>query len=121
MDELKGPLHGLPVCIKDDTNVEGMDSTLGYAKNLYKPATDSAVLVKALKDLGAVPFCKTNVPQTLVSFASDNPIFGKTLNCNNPKMAPGGSSSGTGCLVGAGGAPFGTGTDVRHSSLTFIR
>lgn len=73
-----------------------MDSTLGYAKNLYKPATKSAILVQILMDLGAVPICKTNIPQTLVSFASDNPIFGETVNCLNKKLAPGGSSSGTG-------------------------
>jgi len=65
LPEPKGPLHGIPFCVKDDTNVEGLDTTLGYAKRLYKPATDTAVLVRTLVDLGAIPFCKTNVPQTL--------------------------------------------------------
>jgi Asp-tRNA(Asn)/Glu-tRNA(Gln) amidotransferase A subunit family amidase len=69
LPEVKGPLHGVPICIKDDFNVEGMDTTHGYAKRLYNPAPDSAVVVKILQDLGAVPFCKTNVPQTLFTYA----------------------------------------------------
>lgn len=89
-----------------------MDTTHGFAKRLYKPASESAVIVKILQDLGAVPFCKTNIPQTLFTFGSDNPVFGTTTNCHNNKLSPGGSSSGTGALVGAGGAPFGTGSDV---------
>jgi Asp-tRNA(Asn)/Glu-tRNA(Gln) amidotransferase A subunit family amidase len=52
--------------VKDDTNVEQLDTTLGYVKRLYQPAKENAVLVKTLMDLGAVPYCKTNVPQ--VSF-----------------------------------------------------
>lgn len=96
------PLHGLPVAIKEDHNVEGMDTTLGFAKNLYKPVKGSAVLVKILLKLGAVPFIKTNVPQSLYSNGSDNPIFGTTLNCLNTKLSPAGSSSGSACIVAAG-------------------
>lgn len=96
------PLHGLPVAVKDDHNVEGLDSTLGFAKNLYQPARESAALVKILLKLGAVPFAKTNVPQSLFSSGNDNPIFGSTLNAHNPDLAPGGSSSGSGCIVAAG-------------------
>jgi Asp-tRNA(Asn)/Glu-tRNA(Gln) amidotransferase A subunit family amidase len=89
-----------------------MDTTLELVKYLYKPAADSAVIVKVLQDLGAVPFCKTNVPQGIISISGTNPIFGTTTNAHNPKLSAGGSSAGTGALVGAGGAPFGTGTDV---------
>lgn len=96
------PLYGLPVAIKEDHDVEGMSTTLGFAKNLYKPVRESAVLVKILLNLGAIPFVKTNVPQSLFSNGSDNPIFGTTLNCLNVNLAPGGSSSGSACLVAAG-------------------
>jgi Asp-tRNA(Asn)/Glu-tRNA(Gln) amidotransferase A subunit family amidase len=65
MKEIKGPLHGLPISVKDNINVEGMDSTLGFAKFVHKPEATNANIVKALMDLGAVPFCKTNVPQSL--------------------------------------------------------
>lgn len=48
-------------------------------------------------------------------YGSDNPVFGLTRNATNPKLSPGGSSSGTGSLVGANGAMFGTGTDIGGS------
>lgn len=94
MGQTKGPLHGIPFCVKDDTNVEGMDSTCGFSALLYKPAVKSAVIVQVLESLGAIAFCRTNVPQSCLSIASENPIFGQTLNPLNKKLGPGGSSSG---------------------------
>lgn len=114
-EEIKGPLHGVPFCVKDDHDVKGMDSTLGCSKYLYQPVSSTAVVVKVLVDAGGIPFCKTNLPQTTMSGASDNPIFGTTVNPLNKALCPGGSSSGTGCLVKAGGAPFGTGSDIGGS------
>lgn len=111
----KGPLHGLPIAIKDDHDVEGMDSTIGFAKNLYKPASKNSVPVQILVDLGAIPFCKTNVPQTLASINSDNPIFGTTGNGLKNSASPGGSSGGSGSIVGAGGALVATGSDLAGS------
>ncbi|CAG7837851.1 unnamed protein product [Allacma fusca] len=52
---------------------------------------------------------------TLLNYASDNPVFGITTSCHNQKLGPGGSSSGTGALVGSLGAMFGTGTDIGGS------
>ena len=92
-----------------------MDSTLGMSINLYKAARDTCVVVKVLMDAGAIPFCKTNLSHTTISGASDNPIYGTTFNPHNKALSPGGSSSGTGCLVAAGGAPFGTGSDFGGS------
>ncbi|CAG7819687.1 unnamed protein product, partial [Allacma fusca] len=93
-----------------------MDSTLGYSKLLYHAARNSAVIVKTFEDLGAVPFCKTNVPQTLASIGSDNPIFGETLNPLNTHLAPGGSTSGTACMVAAGALKVGLATDIGGSA-----
>ena len=115
LQELKGPLHGVPFCVKDDHDIIGMDTTLGYSQNVYRPANRTATIVEVLMDLGAVPYCKTNVPQTLMSFGSDNPVFGTTLNPLNKLLSPGGSSSGSACLVGARGVPFATGTDAAGS------
>ena len=92
-----------------------MDTVIGYSKNLNKPRTESAVLVRVFMDLGAVPFCKTNVPQTCNSFGSHNPIYGTTLNGLNKSLCPGGSSSGTAALVAGGGVLFGTGGDTGGS------
>ena len=64
-----------------------------------------------MKDLGANPFCLTNVPQTMLSFGSSNPIYGMTTNPHDKKRGPGGSSSGEGAILGYGGSILGLGTD----------
>lgn len=61
-----GPLHGVPVTLKDQFNVEGVDSTLGYVGRCFKPASEDAVLVKMLKSMGAVITAKTNLPQSIM-------------------------------------------------------
>ncbi|XP_035704704.1 vitamin D3 hydroxylase-associated protein [Folsomia candida] len=111
LENIKGPLHGIPFCVKDDTAVIGMDSSCGLSRLLFKPAKESAVLVQIIENLGAIAFCRTNLPQSCLSIGSDNPIFGQTLNPLNKRLGPGGSSSGTAALVGAGGCHFGIGTD----------
>jgi Asp-tRNA(Asn)/Glu-tRNA(Gln) amidotransferase A subunit family amidase len=62
----KGPLHGVPISLKDQFNVKCYDTTLGYTSKAFKPAKDDAVLVKILKKLGAVIICKTNLPQSIM-------------------------------------------------------
>ncbi len=59
--------------------------------------------------MGGVIFAKTNVPQSLFAYACDNLIFGKTLNPKNLKLSPGGSSGGSGAILGGGGVVFATG------------
>ena len=76
----KPPLHGVPVSLKDQFGVKGYDSTLGCAKFVNEPYTDDCNLVKCLRAAGAIPFVKTNVPQTMISTEATNPIFGITKN-----------------------------------------
>ncbi|VUC35351.1 unnamed protein product [Clonostachys rosea] len=111
-----GPLHGLPVSIKDSFRVIGSQSTLGIVSFLNKePATSNSVLVDMLIELGSVIYVKTNVPQTLATVDSENNIFGRTLNPWNTMLGPGGSSGGEGALVAFRGSPLGVGTDVGGS------
>ncbi|KAG6005574.1 hypothetical protein E4U21_007833 [Claviceps maximensis] len=111
-----GPLHGLPVSIKDSFCVEGVQSTLGYVAFLKKPAaTANSALVNMLIDLGAVLYTKTNIPQTMMTADSVNNIFGRTLNPNNTKLTAGGSSGGEGALVALRGSIMGVGTDIAGS------
>jgi fatty acid amide hydrolase len=115
METVKGPLHGLPISVKEQIGVKGTDSTLGFAKYVFQPSATDAPIVAALKDLGAIPFCKTNVPQSLLTYGCGNPIFGETVNCLNSKLSPGGSSGGEACLIAGGGSVLGIGTDVGGS------
>lgn len=64
--QIKGPLHGIPVTVKDQFNVKGVDTTLGYVGRSFAPATEDAVLVQMLKDMGAIVLAKTNLPQSIM-------------------------------------------------------
>ncbi|KAH0359955.1 amidase, partial [Aureobasidium melanogenum] len=109
------PLHGLPISLKDSFKIPGFDSTIGMTYFANKPATEYSALPKLLLDLGAVLYCKTNVPQTMMTADSDNNVFGRTLNPSNLKLTAGGSSGGEGALVAMRGSVLGIGTDIAGS------
>ena len=71
--------------------------------------------VQMIKELGGVPFCLTNIPQTMLSYGSSNPIYGATTNPYDTKRSPGGSSSGEAALLAQGGSILGVGSDVGGS------
>ncbi|PMD63931.1 general amidase-like protein [Hyaloscypha bicolor E] len=110
-----GPLHGVPVSLKDSFNVVGFDSSIGIASLTGKPAKENALLVDILLEQGAVLYCKTNIPQTLMALDSDNNVFGRVLNPRNKLATAGGSSGGEGALVAMRGSVLGVGTDVGGS------
>ncbi|KAK0919305.1 hypothetical protein LTS16_003234 [Friedmanniomyces endolithicus] len=111
-----GPLHGLPVSIKDSFNVKGIPSTIGYVSFLdHGPAKDDAALVKVLLAQGAVLYTKTNVPQSLMIGDSENNVFLRVLNPNKLLLGAGGSSGGEGALLAMKGSPIGVGTDIAGS------
>ena len=114
--EILGPLHGLPVSVKDTFNIKGVDSSIGIAALAFKPATSNALLVDLLLKAGAVIHCKTNIPQTLSALDSINNVFGRTLNpLDRNSLTAGGSSGGEGVLVAMRGSIMGVGTDVGGS------
>ncbi|KAL2798616.1 amidase [Aspergillus keveii] len=111
-----GPLHGLPISVKDLFMVEGEASTIGFVSYLARPpATHNSVLIQMLLDAGAILFCKTNVPQRLFVCESRNNVFGTTLNPHRLSLTSGGSSSGEGALVGFRGSLLGAGSDIGGS------
>lgn len=109
------PLAGFPVSVKDTHNIKGYDSTIGYTANAFKPALKDAPIIRLLKDAGAVPFVKTNVPYTMLSFECYNDLWGHTQNPHVKGYAPGGSTGGESCLLAYGGSRIGVGTDVAGS------
>lgn len=113
---IAGPLHGVPITIKESLDVAGYDSTMGFESRVGKPAAHDAVVVAAARRAGAILLGKTNVPQTLLSpLETTNYIWGATPNPWNLARAAGGSSGGEAAALAAGLSPAGIGTDVGGS------
>ena len=111
-----GPLHGLPVSVKDSFNVKGYQTIMGYAAFASNsPATNNSGIVGILLQAGAVIHVKTNVPQTMMSADTENNIFGRTLNSNKLSLTAGGSTGGEGALLKMRGGALGVGTDLAGS------
>jgi len=113
--ELMGPLHGIPVTIKDALETKGLRST-GGASELHNniPSKDAAV-VAAVKEAGAIVFGKTNLPRWSGDFQAFNEMFGTTVNPWDSGRVPGGSSGGAAAAVAAGLSSFEIGTDIGGS------
>jgi amidase len=111
-----GPLHGVPISIKDSIDVQGMKTTAGtLGRRNAAPAQGDATLVRRLRAAGAIPLAKTNLPDLLFSFESDNLIYGRSNNPYDVTRTPGGSSGGESALIAACGSPLGLGTDCAGS------
>lgn len=110
-----GPLAGIPVSLKDSIVVGGFDTTVGYSKNVGNKVAEDGSMVRLLKAAGAVPYVKTNLPVTLLSFESTNDVWGRCTNPHNNKYSPGGSTGGESALLAAGGGRIGIGSDVAGS------
>ncbi|KAI9672939.1 MAG: Acetamidase [Caeruleum heppii] len=119
-----GPLHGLPVSLKDQFHVKDVETTMGYIgwigtfqglRGTGRERVFESELVKELRSMGAVLYCKTSVPHTLMSGETVNNIIGYTWNPKNRRLSSGGSSGGEGALLGLRGSPLGFGTDIGGS------
>ncbi|KAG9314078.1 amidase signature domain-containing protein [Chiua virens] len=114
--QVVGPLHGLPVSIKDHIKVKGLDTSTGYIAWAYKTvAENDALVVNILRKAGAIMYVKTQNPQTLLSLETNNNIFGRAVNPYNRNLTCGGSSGGEGALVACRGSFLGVGTDIGGS------
>lgn len=110
-----GPLAGVPMTVKESIALEGYPLTSGSVFRAANTATQDATAVKNLKRAGAIVLGKTNVPECNFWMESFNKIYGMTRNPYDPSRTPGGSSGGEGAIVGAGGVPFGVGSDIAGS------
>ncbi|MCS4251594.1 amidase [Pseudomonas sp. BIGb0164] len=110
-----GPLHGLPITIKDTFEVLGMPCTAGAAALREHRPAQSAVAVKRLEDAGAIVFGKTNVPTMAGDIQTYNSLFGTTHNPWNLALTPGGSSGGAAVALAAGFTSLELGSDIGGS------
>ncbi|CAM1508942.1 Fc.00g026810.m01.CDS01 [Cosmosporella sp. VM-42] len=119
-----GRLHGLPISLKDQFHVKGVETTMGYVgwigtfegkRGTGKELQFESELVQELRSQGAILYCKTSVPHTLMTGETVNNIIGYTWNPKNRLLSSGGSSGGEGALLALKGSCLGLGTDIGGS------
>ncbi|MFP8878532.1 MAG: amidase [Myxococcota bacterium] len=113
-----GPLHGVPMTIKEAYDIENLPTTWGYPVMKDNRAASDAVAVQKFKAAGAIFIGKTNVPISLADFQSYNEVYGTTGNPWNPDRTPGGSSGGSAAALAAGLSPLEAGSDIGGSIRT---
>src|SRR5262244_1607694 len=113
--EVWGPLHGVPMTIKESYNVAGSPTTWGDPKLANNVTETSALAAERLEKAGAVLFGKTNVPLMLADWQSYNAIYGTTNNPWDVTRTPGGSSGGSAAALAAGLTGLEAGSDIGGS------
>src|SRR5262244_1674108 len=113
--EVWGPLHGVPITIKDAIETAGLRTTGGFPPLAdYVPSRDAPVVAR-LRAAGAIILGKTNLPVLSADYRADNPIFGRTNNPWDLGRTPGGSTGGGAAALAAGLTPLEIGSDIGGS------
>ncbi len=111
-----GPLHGVPITVKECFFVAGAPSTIGLTSPQYRQALEKDGLsVARMRRAGAVVLGKTNLPQLMIWHESDNPVYGRTNNPWDVGRTCGGSTGGEAAIIAARGSPLGIGNDLGGS------
>jgi amidase len=113
--ETLGPLHGLPISLKDCFITAPHPSSIGMAAFANEPLDKDTLIVTMLRDLGAVFYVKTNVPVAMMMAESINHVWGESRNPLHKHLTCGGSSGGEGAIIAFKASPLGVGTDIGGS------
>ena len=108
----RGPLHGIPVIVKDNYSTADMQTTAGTIALLGFVPTIDAFQVRKLREAGAVIIAKSNLHELASGITTVGSAFGQTLNPYDPSRNPGGSSGGTAAAIAASFAAAGMGSDT---------
>jgi amidase len=110
-----GPLHGLPLTVKDTIDTKGLRTTSGSRLRANHIPDRDATAVARLKAAGAIILGKTNTPEMAIPYETDNPVFGRTINPYAHRRTAGGSSGGEAAAIAACLSPAGIGSDLSGS------
>ncbi|TRX88859.1 hypothetical protein FHL15_010202 [Xylaria flabelliformis] len=110
-----GPLHGIPISIKEHIGLKGCDLNAGFVGWVGRVAEADSLILQILWDAGAVFYVRTTQPQTLMHLETSSNLYGTTVNPHNTTLTAGGSSGGEGALIGSRGSILGIGTDIGGS------
>jgi Asp-tRNA(Asn)/Glu-tRNA(Gln) amidotransferase A subunit family amidase len=110
-----GPLHGVPLTVKDSIETAGLRTTSGSALRAEFVPERDAPAVARLRSAGAIILGKTNAAEMAMDYTADNPVFGRTNNPYDPLLTPGGSSGGEAAAIATCMSPGGIGSDLAGS------
>ncbi|KAH8811123.1 amidase signature domain-containing protein [Xylogone sp. PMI_703] len=110
-----GPLHGLPISVKEMIGMKELGLNAGYVAWWGKTASEDAHVLQILWDAGAVFYARTTQPQSMMHLETDSNLYGVTVNPYNREVSAGGSSGGEGALIGMRGSCLGIGSDIGGS------
>lgn len=110
-----GPLHGVPMTVKDSFDTAGMISSAGTLGRKTHVPTSDATAVKRLREAGAIILGKTNCAEITLAYETDNLVYGRTNNPYDLRRTPGGSSGGSAAILAANGSPLDLGSDTGGS------
>jgi len=110
--KMRGPMHGVPIILKDNFNTSDMPTSGGSLALANHQTTDDAFVVKRLRDAGAIILGKSNLHELAAGITSISSLGGQTRNPYDPRRCPGGSSGGTGAAIAASFAAVGWGSDT---------
>ncbi|KAH8654967.1 amidase signature domain-containing protein [Tricladium varicosporioides] len=110
-----GPLHGLPISVKEHIGMKGLPNTAGFVGWEGKNNNDDSEVLKILLAAGAILYVRTTEPQGLMALETRSNITGVTTNPHNTELTCGGSSGGEAALLALGGSVLGIGSDIGGS------
>ena len=113
--EIWGPLHGVPMTIKESYDIAGLPTCWGLEEHAASIAERDCVTVERMKAAGVIFFGKTNVPVMLADWQSFNPVYGTTNNPWDKTRTPGGSSGGSAVALATGMSALESGSDIGAS------
>ncbi|KAL2312851.1 Amidase [Schizosaccharomyces pombe] len=115
MGSLVGPLHGVPVSVKEHISIKNHTATASFLAKADIIAEKDSDLVATVRKAGAVFYCRTPQPQAIMHLETSSNLTGVTVNPFNRKLTPGGSSGGEGALLGIKASVLGIGSDIGGS------
>ncbi len=110
-----GALHGVPMTVKENLDLVGTPTTSGMVILAEAMPTSDAPVVERMREAGAIPIGRTNLPEMGLRISTDNPLHGLTRNPWHPDMTAGGSSGGEASAIASGMSPIGIGNDIGGS------